>query len=70
MPQSGTLPPGPSTPEKRAEDRDRLRSEALLARTERFQSFEASYQENGTWIVTGDWCIFVVDDGTGKVTGP
>ena len=31
---------------------------------------ETSYHENGKWKVQVNSCLFLVDDSTGKVTGP
>jgi len=31
---------------------------------------ETSYHENGKWKVQVNSCLFIVDDSTGKVTGP
>jgi len=33
-------------------------------------SLDAVYHETGIWMVTVGFCAFVVDDATGKVTGP
>ena len=33
-------------------------------------SHETSYHESGNWKVQVNSCLFIVDDSTGKVTGP
>ena len=33
-------------------------------------SHETSYHENGKWKIQVNSCLFIVDDSTGKVTGP
>ena len=33
-------------------------------------SHETSYHESGKWKVQVNSCLFIVDDATGKVTGP
>ena len=33
-------------------------------------SHETSYHESGKWKVQVNSCLFIVDDSTGKVTGP
>ncbi len=33
-------------------------------------SHKTSYHENGKWKIQVNSCLFIVDDSTGKVTGP
>ena len=37
---------------------------------ERKLSVDETFKESGIWLATIGACVFVVDDSTGKVTGP